>query len=173
MPRCSSNSALEVFALLRFQTNGPPLFPKPLVLCSSQTAEPEKILADPRLMATLDLSEPVALMMFGVLHFIPDDDDPYTIVNRLLTALPPGSYLAIQHPTRDFYAENVGADRSYRNAGISFQYRSREEFGRFVAGLELVPPGLVPMIEWRADSEPGPRPSATEAGAYAALGRKP
>jgi hypothetical protein len=135
--------------------------------------QPEKILADPRLMATLDLSEPVALMMFGVLHFIPDDDDPYTIVSRLLTALPSGSYLAIQHPTRDFYAENVGADRSYRNAGISFQYRSREEFGRFVAGLELVPPGLVPMIEWRADSEPGPRPSATEAGAYAALGRKP
>jgi hypothetical protein len=135
--------------------------------------QPEKILADPRLMATLDLSEPVALMMFGVLHFIPDDDDPYGIVSQLLAALPAGSYLAIQHPTRDFYPENVGADRSYRSAGIPFQYRSRAEFERFVGGLELVPPGLVPMIEWRAESEPGPRPSATEAGAYAALGRKP
>jgi S-adenosyl methyltransferase len=135
--------------------------------------QPEEILADPRLMATLDLSEPVALMMFGVLHFLPDDDDPYGIVSRLLAALPSGSYLAIQHPTRDFYPENVGADRSYRSAGIPFQYRSREEFGRFLDGLELVPPGLVPMIEWRADSEPGPRPSVTEAGAYAALGRKP
>jgi hypothetical protein len=41
-----------------------------------------------------------------------------------------------------------------------------------VAGLELVPPGLVPMVEWRAEGEPQPRPSATEAGAYAALGRK-
>jgi S-adenosyl methyltransferase len=135
--------------------------------------QPEKILSDPRLLETLDLSEPVALMVFGVLQFIPDEDDPHAIISRLLAALPSGSYLAIQHPTRDFYPENFGADRSYRSAGIPFQYRSRAEFERFLTGLELVPPGLVPMVEWRADSEPGPRPSATEAGAYAALGRKP
>jgi hypothetical protein len=135
--------------------------------------QPEKILSDPRLIETLDLSEPVALMMFGVLHFIPDQDDAYGIVKRLLTALPSGSYLAVQHPTRDFYADGVGADRSYRSAGIEFQYRTRAEFERFVDGLELVPPGLVPMTEWRAEDEPGPRPPAAEAGAYAALGRKP
>jgi S-adenosyl methyltransferase len=134
--------------------------------------QPEKILSDPRLMETLDLSEPVALMLFGVLHFIPDEDDPYGIVARLLAALPSGSYLAVQHPTRDFYAEGVGAQGSYRNAGIPFQYRDRAEFERFVAGLELVPPGLVPMVEWRAEGEPQPRPSPAEAGAYAALGRK-
>jgi hypothetical protein len=135
--------------------------------------QPEKILSDPRLLETLDLSEPVALMLFGVLHFIPDEDDPYGVISTLLAELPSGSYLAVQHPTRDFYPENVGADRSYRNAGIPFQYRTRAEFERFVAGLELVPPGLVPMIEWRAENEPGPRPTAAEAGAYAALGRKP
>ncbi|HEY0718154.1 MAG TPA: SAM-dependent methyltransferase [Streptosporangiaceae bacterium] len=135
--------------------------------------QPEKILADPRLVETLDLSEPVALMMFGVLHFIPDEDDPYGIVTRLLTALPSGSYLAAQHPTRDFYADGVGAQGSYRNAGIPFQYRSRADFERFLTGLELVPPGLVPMVEWRAENEPEPRPSAAKAGAYAALGRKP
>jgi S-adenosyl methyltransferase len=135
--------------------------------------QPEKILSDPRLAETLDLSEPVALTVFGVLHFIPDEDDPHGIISRLVAALPSGSYLAIQHPTRDFYPENVGADRSYRSAGIPFQYRTRAEFERFLTGLELVPPGLVPMVEWRAESEPGPRPSATEAGAYAALGRKP
>jgi hypothetical protein len=135
--------------------------------------QPAKILADPRLLETLDLSEPVALMMFGVLHFIPDEDDPYGIVAQLLAALPSGSYLAAQHPTRDFYPDGVGAQGSYRNAGIPFQYRTRAEFERFVAGLELVPPGLVPMIEWRAENEPGPRPPVTKASAYAALGRKP
>jgi hypothetical protein len=135
--------------------------------------QPEKILADPRLLETLDLSEPVALMMFGVLHFIPDQDDPYGIVARLLTALPSGGYLAVQHPTRDFYPDGVGAQGSYRNAGIPFQYRTRAEFERFVAGLDLVPPGLVPMGEWRAENEPGPRPPVAKAGAYAALGRKP
>ena len=135
--------------------------------------QPENILRDPRLAETLDLSEPVALMLFGVLHFIPDEDDPYGIVARLLAALPSGSYLAIQHPTGDFYPPGVGVQASYRNAGIAFQYRTRAEFERFVAGLELVPPGLVPMVEWRAEDEPQPRPSATEASAYAALGRKP
>jgi hypothetical protein len=134
--------------------------------------QPEKILSDPRLIETLDLSEPVALTLLGVLHFIPDEDDPYGLVARLLTALPSGSYLAVQHPTRDFYPEGVGAQGSYRNAGISFQYRDRAEFERFVAGLELVPPGLVPMAEWRAEGEPQPRPSPAEAGGYAALGRK-
>src|SRR6201996_4399401 len=94
--------------------------------------QPEKILSNPRLIDTLDLSEPVALMTFGVLHFIPDEDDVHGIVRRLLTALPSGSYLAIQHPTQDFYPEGVGADRSYRNAGIAFQYRPRAEFERFL-----------------------------------------
>jgi hypothetical protein len=135
--------------------------------------QPEQILSDPRLTDTLDLSEPVALMLFGVLHFIPDEDDPYGIVARLLAALPSGSYLAVQHPTGDFYPAGVGAQGSYRNAGIPFQYRTRAEFERFVAGLELVPPGLAPMVEWRAEDEAQPRPSAAEAGAYAALGRKP
>jgi hypothetical protein len=135
--------------------------------------QPEQILSDPRLTETLDLSEPVALTLFGVLHFIPDEDDPYAIVARLLAALPSGSYLAVQHPTGDFYPAGVGAQGSYRNAGIPFQYRTRAEFERFVAGLELVPPGLVPMVEWRAEGESQPRPSAAEAGAYAALGRKP
>ena len=135
--------------------------------------QPEKVLSDPRLLETLDLSEPVALMMFGVLHFIPDQDDAHGIVNRLLNALPSGSYLAVQHPTRDFYPEGVGADRSYRSAGITFQYRTRAEFARFVDGLELVPPGIVPMTEWRPEGDRTAGPSPAEAGAYAALGRKP
>jgi hypothetical protein len=135
--------------------------------------QPEKILADPQLSGTLDLSEPVALMMFGVLHFIPDEDDALGIVQRLLAALPSGSYLAVQHPTRDFYAEGVGADGSYRRAGIAFQYRTRAEFERFLSGLELVPPGVVPMTQWRPDGDPEAALSPAEAGAYAALGRKP
>ncbi len=135
--------------------------------------QPEKVLSDPRLMETLDLSEPVALMMFGVLHFIPDEDDAYGIVRRLVAALPSGSYLAIQHPTQDFYPEGVGADRSYRSAGIAFQYRARAEFERFVDGLELVPPGIVPMTEWRPEGDTTDGPSPAQASAYAALGRKP
>ena len=135
--------------------------------------DPDKILDDPRLRQTLDLSQPVALTILGVLHFIPDDDDPWGVVARLMAALPSGSYLAVQHPTQDFYAEANGTDRSYRSSGIAFQYRTKDEFLRFLDGLELVPPGLQPMTEWRAEDEPEPRPAPSEVGAFAAIGRKP
>jgi len=134
--------------------------------------EPDTILSDPRLVGVLDLSRPVALMFFGVLQFIPDEDDPYGIVARFVAALAAGSYLAVQHPTRDFYPQGMGADDSYRRSGIPFQYRTAEEFARFIAGLDLVPPGIQLMTEWRAEDEPQPRPPASEVGAYAAIARK-
>jgi SAM-dependent methyltransferase len=139
---------------------------------AADAREPEKILADPKLSATLDLSKPVALMLFGILHFLPDSDDPWGIVARLLDALPSGSYLGIQHPTADFYPPGRGAQGAYRSAGIAFQYRSKEQFARFLDGLELVEPGIAAMSEWRPEIEPGPQPSPTEAGAYAALARR-
>jgi S-adenosyl methyltransferase len=133
----------------------------------------ERILTDPRLRATLDLSRPAALMLFGIMHFIPDSDDPYGMVSRLLGALPSGSYLAIQHPTADFYPPGVGGQGAYRNAGIAFQYRTKDEIARFLDGLELIEPGITPMADWRPEIEPGPQLSPVQAGAYAALARKP
>jgi hypothetical protein len=135
--------------------------------------DPETILADPKLGATIDLSRPVALMLFGIVHFLPDSDDPQAVVARFMAALPAGSYLAIQHPTADFYPPGIGSQSAYRGAGIPFQYRSKDEFARFLDGLELVDPGITPMSEWRPELEPGPQPSPSEAGAYAALAKKP
>ena len=50
---------------------------------------------------TLDLSQPVALLLVAILHFVPDADDPYGVVDRLLGALPSGSYLVVSHATAD------------------------------------------------------------------------
>ena len=94
------------------------------------------------------------------------------MVARLVAALAPGSYLAIQHPTADFYAAGAGSAAAYQRAGIAFQYRTKEEFARFFTGLELVPPGIVPMADWRAEAEPDPRPTPAAASAYAAVARK-
>ena len=55
---------------------------------------------------------------------------------------------------------------------MTFQYRTREEFARFFTGLELMPPGIVPMAEWRAETETAPRPAPADASAYAAVARK-
>ena len=133
---------------------------------------PDAIMADPLLQETLNMAKPVALVLAGILHFIPDSDRPHDIVARLVAALAPGSYLAIQHPTADFYPPGAGTAAAYQRAGIAFQYRIREEFARFFTGLELVPPGIVPMAEWRAETEPAPRPAPSEASAYAAVARK-
>jgi hypothetical protein len=111
-------------------------------------------------------------MLVGILHFIPDSADPYGIVARLVSALAPGSYLAIQHPSDDFYPPGAGTAAAYNRAGIPFKYRTKEEFERFLAGLEPVPPGIVPMAEWRAEEERQPRPAPVEAAAYAAVARK-
>jgi hypothetical protein len=133
---------------------------------------PGTILTDPELLRALDMSKPVGLMLVGILHFIPDTDDPCGIVADLVSALAPGSYLAIQHPTADFYPPGAGTAAAYNKAGIPFQYRSKDEFTRFLTGLDPVPPGIVPMAEWRAGEEPQPRPAPVEAAAYAAVARK-
>ena len=135
--------------------------------------DPEKILGDPKLTGTLDLSQPVALMLFGIMHFLPDSDDPQSIVARYLAALPSGSYLAIQHPTTDFAPSKVGTQTAYRGAGIPFQYRTRAEFARFLDGLEILDPGITTMSQWHPELEPDPQPSPSEGGAYVALARKP
>jgi S-adenosyl methyltransferase len=55
----------------------------------------------------------------------------------------------------------------------SARWRSKDEFDLFLHGLELVDPGITPMSEWRPELEPGPQPSPSEAGAYAASAREP
>jgi len=62
--------------------------------------DPDAILAGAA--RTLDLSQPVALMLLAILQFIPDEQDPAGLVTRLVAGLPPGSYLVISHPTDDF-----------------------------------------------------------------------
>jgi hypothetical protein len=48
--------------------------------------------------------------------------------------------------------------------------RTREEFGRFLTGLELVDPGIVPIGDWRP--QPGTAsPDPAEVGVYGAVAR--
>ncbi len=53
--------------------------------------EPEKILTHPAARQTIDFSQPVALMLVGILHFVPDEANPAQIVATLLAALPPAA----------------------------------------------------------------------------------
>ena len=65
------------------------------------------------------------------LHMIPDADDPRGIVDRLLSALPQGSYLALSHPPSDVLPEGVAKAQQRFNERLgpeqSMTARSRDE----------------------------------------------
>jgi hypothetical protein len=54
--------------------------------------DPDRILAEAKALRLLDFGEPVAVLLAGVLHFVPDADDPAAIVSTLRDAVVGGSY---------------------------------------------------------------------------------
>ncbi|MFW6204837.1 MAG: SAM-dependent methyltransferase [Actinomycetota bacterium] len=133
--------------------------------------EPEAILADPTLRETLDLNEPVALMLIGILMHLRDEEEPYRLVATLMDALPSGSYLALTHPSADFNQEGMNAlAASAQQSGIPYVPRSRAEVERFCAGLKLVEPGVVPILGWRPAHPPE---DINSVYGWASVARKP
>jgi hypothetical protein len=120
---------------------------------------------------TLDFSKPVAILLLAVLHFIPDEDDPYGIVQELMDAVPTGSYLVIVHAPSDRNPEEMAEQtRRYNDSGAArMRPRSQEEILRFFRGLELIEPGLAPLSEWLPNGEAEPGSGKAVAG----VARKP
>jgi hypothetical protein len=120
---------------------------------------------------TLDFSQPVAVMLMGVMHLISDADDPAGIVASLTRAVPPGSYLALSHPAADIDADAMADAQQRQNQMQAEQvtFRRRDEVARFFDGLEMVEPGLVLAPEWRPDTL---AETKTPAALWAGLGRK-
>ncbi|MEV4517605.1 SAM-dependent methyltransferase [Dactylosporangium sp. NPDC049525] len=113
--------------------------------------DPAAILGAPELAATLDLREPVAILLYAVLHFIRDDEHARKVVGDLLAAVPAGSYLVATNSTKDFVPPHVGAmyEQMLAKGLVDAWPRDSATFGRFFDGLQLVEPGIVPISEWR------------------------
>ena len=134
--------------------------------------QPEAILGDPALPATLDLDRPVGLVLVGIMHHLRDDDDPAGVVATLVDALAPGSYLVLSQSTPDFDPGAMAAlAAASEQGGIPNLPRSLADTERFFAGLELVDPGLVPMATWRPDPDADQDPRSVYA--YGGVARKP
>ena len=120
----------------------------------------------------LDFGAPLAILLIGVLHCIPDADDPAGIVAALAGAMPPGSYLAIAHPASDIHASQVSTATSRINPLMAepVTLRTHDQVGRFFAGLDLIEPGLVQLHRWRPGPG-GPVPDGDIAN-YGGIGRK-
>jgi hypothetical protein len=135
--------------------------------------EPAKILADPETQLIIDFAQPVALLMLAVLHFIPDEADPARIMATLRDAVAPGSYLVICHAASDIDAETTAAmARRYNElSAATFVPRTRDQVTRFLAGLDLLPPGVVPVSQWPLAGQIDASTGAL--AGYCAIARKP
>jgi hypothetical protein len=104
---------------------------------------------------TLDFSRAVAVMLIAIMHLIVDADDPYGLVEQLMAAVPPGSYLALSQVASDIEPEQMAeAARRYNRLAYEKQrHRTHAEVSRFFDGLELVDPGVVAVQSWRPASE--------------------
>jgi hypothetical protein len=120
----------------------------------------------------LDFTQPVAVLLLAVLHFIPDRDDPAGIIATLARQLAPGSYLVISHLTSDFAPGPVTAGVGAYNTLVPTALipRSHTQVSSLFAGLPLVPPGVVPLTEWRP-AIAGPFPQTADL--YAGVARTP
>jgi hypothetical protein len=136
--------------------------------------DPLSILSDPVTRDMLDFSQPVALMLVAILHFMPDEFKPAKIITALLDGLPPGSYLVASHLTGEHdRAGTAMGVHAYRAAGIPAQLRDSDDFAELAfSGLELAPPGVVLVSDWRSDSD-GPRLTPAEVSCYGGFARKP
>jgi len=120
----------------------------------------------------IDFSQPVAVLLFGVLHFIQDDEGPHQIVDVLMDAMPPGSYLAVAHFAKDLYRDQMARFALVLNENLSVGTvpRDRAEVSRFFRRLDPVDPGVVQVSAWRPRNE---AESSATAAVWGGVGHKP
>jgi trans-aconitate methyltransferase len=122
--------------------------------------DPASIIMDPGLRELISFEEPIAILLVAVLHFVRDSEKPFDVVNQLKSALPRGSYLVISHVTADEVSAKTTRQVQglYETASAPGVARSRRDIALFFNGLEMVPPGLVSVAQWRTEwmiAEPG------------------
>jgi hypothetical protein len=147
-----------------------------VIAVNGDLRSPEAILTDAGVRQLIDFSQPVAVLLVAVLHFVSDAERPYEAVRTIIDALPPGSYLVLTQSTPDDVPNDVTEAMKDVYSGASAQVtpRSFEEIARFFDGLELIDPELVNVTLWRPDrpsdqSSPDPRRSLI----YGGVGLKP
>jgi O-methyltransferase involved in polyketide biosynthesis len=141
---------------------------------------PDKIIAEAA--RTLDFAEPIAVMLLGILGYVPDQEQPGSIVAGLMSRVPTGSYLVINDGTNVFHGRTEGepAEDSPRarvvalyaaTGAIPYHLRTPQQIEDFFAGLELVDPGVVSVSQWRQEATPFGPPVKVDS--FCGVGRKP
>lgn len=125
--------------------------------------------------ATLDLAQPVAVLMPGSLGFVRNGARAAEIVDGLMGGLVSGSHLVVTHHASDLLAEIIApvyktiAQLAAEGRGWEIAPRDAGEVAALCSRLELVEPGVVPVELWRPPGD-GSVPVTVTVAIYAAVG---
>jgi SAM-dependent methyltransferase len=144
------------------------------VAIQGDLAEPDSILGHQKTHRMLDFTQPIGLLLLSVINFLPDDPDPKQLLARYRQALASGSYIAMTNVASDIRPVEIKAVLDMvKETPNQFYPRTLEQFTAFFEGLELLEPGVVPLVRWRpepqAEFADGPERDQVLAG----VGRKP
>ena len=127
---------------------------------TADVRRPDEILNHPVVRQFIDFQQPVALLLLAVLHHLSDDEDPSRVVAVLRDGLPGGSYLVISSfrmpgpELAEHRAKTIEMETLFHKSLGSGHWRPEETIRGWFGDWELLPPGLVPLPDWRPD-EPG------------------
>ncbi|WP_338064329.1 SAM-dependent methyltransferase [Thermoactinospora rubra] len=145
------------------------------IVAEGDLLRPETILDNPAVRAHLDFSQPVAVLMLAILHFVTSDAEAARAVTAFRDAVVPGSPLVISHVTAGDLSESEvrQGDQIYRatQAG-GIVPRTVAQVRSFFEGYDLVEPGVVPLADWRRDPDEIDLPDRGGAGIIGAVGVK-
>jgi len=145
------------------------------IIIDADLRKPVDVLADPRLRAFVDFSEPVAFLFCAVLHFVTDAELPASIVAGYVAAAVPGSYVVISHAGIDNRALSAAEDEAlglYRTTPTGLVLRTRREVESLFGDLALVEPGVVPPGLWRPEPDDPQDPDSPRMLGSVGVGRR-
>ena len=148
--------------------------PKAIII-DADLRDTRAVLGHPQTQRMLDFTKPIGLLMVAIFHFIPDRDRPSEIVARYRKAMRGGGFLAMSHFTGDDQAVRWASNGSqwYQQTANPLVMRTKAEFEALLTGVELVPPGVTWVQQWRADGSEPELAVPSESAIYAAVGVLP
>jgi S-adenosyl methyltransferase len=113
--------------------------------------QPWELVAQPAVRGMINFAQPIAILLVAVLHFVEDHEDPWAVVNCYKDMMAPGSFLVVSHVTADHLSPGAArqAQAVYDGASAPGVARTRQQIAGFLAGLDMVAPGLVNVSAWR------------------------
>ncbi|MEV6862268.1 SAM-dependent methyltransferase [Streptosporangium subroseum] len=138
--------------------------------------EPKALLDHPEVRATIDFDRPVALILLAMLHFVPEDDAADAIVASVRETLSPGSYLVLSHGFAGHAGQETHdqAQRVYSSTTTgSLTSRGPAQIAAYLEGLDVLPPGIVPVEAWRPEFDEDVPIDFTQPSILGALARLP